>query len=258
MKQRFTLLLTTFFVNIFVSTSLLAYDVESNGIYYNIVRKAKIAEVTSGETKYSGDVEIPSTIVFEGETISVVKVGAFAFYDSPSLTSVTLPCSIISIENQAFSSCPSLSAINIPNSVESIGEAAFYSCSSLTSIVIPNSVKRIARLTFEDCTALLSITIPNSVESIGESAFWNCKSLSEVYINDIGAWCKIEFGENGANPLNYAKGLFLDNHLVTDLVVPNTVKTIRENAFSGYTTLTSVKLPNTVTSIDAYAFGDCI
>lgn len=238
-------------------TSLFAYDVEKDGIYYNIVRKAKIAEITSGEKKYSGEIKIPSTVNIDNEMITVSKIGAEAFNGCSSLTSVVIPTTITTIGFQAFHNCTSLSSISIPNSVESIGEAAFCNCSSLTSIIIPNSVKNIARWVFYDCTALLSVTIPNSVRNIDESAFWNCKSLSEVYINDIGAWCEIEFGENGANPLNYAKGLFCENQLITDLVVPNTVKTIGKSAFCGYESLTSVTLPNSVTCIEENAFLGC-
>ena len=211
MKKRFTLLLIFLFVNIFLSTSLFAYDVEKDGIYYNVVRKAKIAEVTNGEKKYSGEIKIPSTIIINDEEMTVSKIGAGAFDGCSSLTSVVIPATVTIIDNRAFMSCTSLSSIAIPNSVESIGEAAFYGCSSLSSIVIPNSVKNIARLTFEDCTSLISVTIPKSVNSIGESAFWHCRSLSKVFINDIGAWCEIKFGENGGNPLDYAKGLFLNN-----------------------------------------------
>ena len=257
MKKRFTLLLIFLFVNIFLSTSLFAYDVEKDGIYYNVVRKAKIAEVTNGEKKYSGEIKIPSTIIINDEEMTVSKIGAGAFDGCSSLTSVVIPATVTIIDNRAFMSCTSLSSIAIPNSVESIGEAAFYGCSSLSSIVIPNSVKNIARLTFEDCTSLISVTIPKSVNSIGESAFWHCRSLSKVFINDIGAWCEIKFGENGGNPLDYAKGLFLNNQLITDLVVPNTVKTISERAFIGYESLTSVTLPNSVTCIDNYAFLGC-
>ena len=97
-----------------------------------------------------------------------------------SLTSITVPNSVTSIEPATFEECRSLTSITIPNSVISIGYRAFSQCSSLTSITVPNSVKSIGDFAFYDCYSLTSITIPNSVTSIGEGAFLNCRSLTSI------------------------------------------------------------------------------
>ena len=76
--------------------------------------------------------------------------------------------------------------------------------------------------------------------SIGYEAFYHCTSLTGVYITDIAAWCNIEFGGFYANPLYYAKNLYLNDTLVTDLVIPSTVTSIGESAFYYCTSLTSV------------------
>ena len=94
-----------------------AYDVYIDGIFYNLVPKAKVAEVTSGDLKYKGDVDIPSSFEKGGIMYSVTSIGYKAFYTCGGMTSVT-----------------------IPNSVTSIGGSAFWGCSGLTSVTIPNSV----------------------------------------------------------------------------------------------------------------------
>ena len=137
MKNLFVFLFSLILSVVF-STSASAYDVKIDGIYYNLISKAKIAEVTSGEDKYSGEVVIPSSITSEGQEYSVTTIGASAFKECGGLTSITIPNSVTSIGESAFRSCSSLTSVDIPNSVTSIGESAFRSCSGLTSVTIPS------------------------------------------------------------------------------------------------------------------------
>ncbi len=141
-------------------------------------------------------------------------------------------------------------------SVTSIGDYAFYYSTGLTSITIPNSVTSIGNSAFW-CCGLTSITIPNSVTSIGWEAFDVCTKLKEVHINDLAAWCNIDFGSSYANPLSYAHNLYLNNELITELVIPSSVAKIKKNTFSGCSSLTGVTIPNSVTSIGEWAFYDC-
>ena len=157
--------MTTLILSVFFSISSSAYDVEVDGIYYNLIPKAKIAEVTKGDKEYSGDITIPSSINVNDAEYPVSSIGKSAFSSCSSLTSVTIPNSVTSIGDGAFSDC-SLTSITIPNSVTSIGESAFYYCSGLTSVTIPNSVTYIEYHAFAGCRSLTSVTIPNSVTSI--------------------------------------------------------------------------------------------
>lgn len=211
-----------------------AEAVEIDGIYYNLVSKAKTAEVTSNPNKYSGEVVIPETVEFEGATYRVTSIGDPAFGNCTGLTSITIPNSVTSIGEYSFINCSGLNSIAIPNSVTTVGTEAFYNCSSLTSVIIPNSVTR-----------------------IWDDAFERCYNLNSVHITDLEAWCKIGFTNFSANPLSYAHHLFLNDEEIYDLIIPNSVTTIGKYAFDGCSGLTSVTIPNCVTSIGEYAFEGC-
>ena len=123
-------------------------------------------------------------------------------------------------------------------------------------VAIPYSVKSIGDYAFRDCIGLTSIIIPNSVTSIGYNAFYQCSGLNAVYISDLKAWCEISF-VNSSNPLIYAHNLYLNLELITDLVIPNDIKSISAHTFSGCSSLTSITIPNSVTSIGYLAFSGC-
>ena len=134
---------------------------------------------------------------------------------------------------------------------------AFYGCGGLTGVTIGNGVRSIGELAFFNCSGLTSVTIPASVTSIRDRAFSGCSRLTGVHITDLAAWCGISFSSSFANPLYYANNLYLNGSLVTDLMIPDGVKSIRDDAFSGCSGLTSVTIPDSVTSIGYQAFYGC-
>ena len=167
-------------------------------------------------------------------------------------------------------------AVNIPNRITYLGQTytvvgiaphAFEDCSGLTSVVIPNSVTTIGQSAFQGCSGLTSVTIPNSVNTIYNNAFSGCSGLSSVYINSSDAWLGISFGNMTANPLYYAHRLYMYITLGSGLddfkfelmnfTIPESVTTIGNYVFSGYSGLLSLTIPSSVTSIGEYAFYGC-
>ena len=222
------------FLTVLLPMVALADAVEIDGIYYNLVSKAKQAEVTSNPNKYSGSVDIPTSVTFEGIDYNVTSIGKNAFY-----------------------TCNSLASISIPNSVTSIEYGAFKYCSELTSISIPNSLTTIGDYAFEQCTSLTSINIPNSVTSIGYYAFYQCKSLSTIEITDIASWCSIKFSDISSNPVACGGSLYLNGEEIKELIIPNGVTTIGDYAFTRCTSMISVTIPGSVTSIGNSSFSSC-
>ena len=137
-------------------------------------------------------------------------IGGWAFAYCESLTSVTIPDSVTTIEGCAFAGCESLkefkgkfaadngrclikdntiiayaeasgTTYTIPNSVTTIRDDAFYDCNSITSVTIPDSVTTIGVHAFYRCESLTSVTIGNSVTKIGWGAFEDCTSLATIY-----------------------------------------------------------------------------
>ncbi|MBO7264440.1 MAG: leucine-rich repeat protein [Alistipes sp.] len=187
----------------------------------------------------------------------LTMIGYKLFSGCSSLTSVTIPDSVTTIESSAFSGCSSLVNVTIPDGVTSIGGSAFYNCSNLKSVAIPDSVTTIGGSVFSGCSSLESVTIGNGVTTIGMFAFLGCGSLTSVYISDIAAWCNISFSSSDSNPLYNGCNLYLNNELVTDLIIPNSVTTIGDYAFVWYSSLTSVTIGDSVTTIGNYAFDWC-
>ena len=235
------------------------------------------SSVTSiGSSVFSGcsgltSVTIPSSVTSIGSSAfydcrgltsitipdSVTSIGSFSFSGCRGLTSITIPNSVTSIGSYAFEYCSGLISITIPDSVTTIGDSAFRGCSGLTIITIPDSVTFIGDSAFSNCGGLTSITIPSSVTSIGNSAFSGCSGMKGVYIADLGKWCKISFRNNTANPLSFAHNLYLNNELITDLVIPSSVTSIGSYTFYGCSGLTNVTIPSSVTSIGNSAFKNC-
>ncbi len=221
-----------------------AYDIEVDGIYYNITSAANLrVEVTSGDKEYSGDIVIPSTITYKSRVFTVGSIGENAFYYCIDLTSVTIPNSVTSIGQKAFSYCVSLRSIEIPNSVTGIGGGAFEECWGLTSLTIPNSITDIRDSAFKGCYRLTSIEIPNSVTGIGGGAFKDCTGLTSLTIpNSITSIGNYTF--SGCSSL-------------TSINIPSSVTSIGKYAFSGCSGLTSIEIPNSMSSIASCMFKNC-
>jgi len=258
------------------SIHALAYDIaveyeDGVTIYYSYINggtELGVAGVKVTDLNKT-NIVIPSQVIYMNRARNVTKIcsDAFSYFsvvrDGPmgwgaylAPLSVTIPNTVKIIGDSAFEGSM-LFSINIPNSVTSIGAFAFARCTGLTSLTIPNSVTSIGAHAFYGCTGLTSLTILNSVTSIGAYAFQDCTGLTSVHISDLVAWCNISFLGYESNPLYYAHHLYLNGTEITSLTIPNSVTSIGSRAFAGCTGLTSLTIPNSVTSIGVYAFEGC-
>ena len=223
--------------------------VEIDGVYYNLIGKAKSAEVTQNPNmdektgRYSGDITLPSKVTYENVEYDVSAIGDYAFKGSYKLTSINIPNSINTIGKEAFQGCSGLTSLVLPNSITSIGIWAFESCTGLTSLILSNSITSINGNMFRNCSGLKTITIPSGVTNIDGYAFMNCTSLTSITIPNsvatIGISCFY-----GCSDLN---SIVLSNNLIS----------IGMYAFNNCTSLTSITIPNSLTDIKGEAFNGC-
>ena len=172
-------------------------------------------------------------------TIGSGAIGNSAFSGCSGLTSVTIGSGVTSIGSNTFSGCSALTSMIIPNSVTSIGESAFSGCSGLTSVTIGSGVISIGSNAFSGCDSLTSVTIGNSVTSIGDRAFFGCTNIASVI------W----------NAKNCSGYIFGDQ--VESFAFGDSVEVIPASLCSGMNKLSSISIPNSVTSIGNSAFSGC-
>ncbi len=158
-----------------------------DGFMYQITGENTVSLSFSGPTgnNYSGHITIPSTISVQGKTYNVTRIGHNAFYNCTSLKSVTIPSSIIAIDDFAFEGA-SIENITIGEGVRVIGNFAFRNASNLRSVVLPTSLLSMGESVFEGCSNLLDvICLGKSPSSIPESTFSsNTTSKGKLWVPD--------------------------------------------------------------------------
>ena len=264
-----------------------AYDVQIDGIYYNLNSSSKTAEVTyqgpdpweDNKSAYIGAVEIPEKVTYEGVDFNVTTIGDYAFQRCSGLTSVAIPTSVVSIGVSAFNLCTSLTSVHISD-LEAWCKVAFMDSYSnplryahhlflngeeIKELVIPNTVTSIGDWAFYCCNGLYSVTIPNSVTSIGIYAFSYCEGLSSVSIpNSVTNIREWTFAYSGIKSITIPNsvtsiegGAFYRCRDLTYVTIPNSVTTIGGDAFAFCSGLTSITLGSAVRNIEQRAFAYC-
>ena len=252
------------------------------------------------DVRLPADVTVISHYAFTGSSIKrfdmgdgLQTIGMYAFYRS-SLEFLAMGKSLQRVGHNAFSGCYSLKRVDIVDTMHwlslefdghfsnpvggsSNGEtnARLY-CQGepVMTMVIPDTVTTIKNYTFcgGGCPALV---IPPSVKKIGTKAFYYNSSIEDVYIDDLAAWCQIEFSDDYSSP---RARLHIKGEVAGDMVIPESVTAIPDFAFYGCrglrrvtassvrsvgsnafcsSSVTSFVSTASLRSIDKYAFSGC-
>lgn len=190
----------------------------------------------------------------------ITSIGSSAFSGCSYLTEVKIPDSVTRLESYLFSSCVRLTSVSIPNTIEYVDAYAFDGCSALpynayenayylgneenpylvlikakntniTSCEINDGSRILLQYSFKDCSLLNEISIPRNVIYINEDSFVGCVSLSAINVEEENTiYTSID-------------GLLVDKNKTKIIDIPQTI--------------TKISIPDSFTSIEAYAFSEC-
>lgn len=225
------------------------YVIYSNG-------EASIIGTTASSTTLSGVLNIPASVMHNGNGYPVTAIGfdlynpsEKVFFDYKLLTDVTFPNSLKKIGAYSFAGCTGLTSLNLPNSLKKIGDRAFSSCTEIAgALTIPSSVNEIGANAFSNCKGLTSVNILGPVDFTAASPsdaggqFTGCINLESISLAEGTTQIPIYF-LNGCSKL-------------TSIHFPSTITSIGISAFSS-SGLTSISLPEGLTEIGNYAFYRC-
>lgn len=177
---------------------------------------------------------------------------------------IVIPDSVTKIGAMAFEECYFLRSVQLPEGLTEISDHAFAFCFELEKIDLPEQLTHIGEWAFIDCKLFTEITFPKSLRYCGNGAFHGCEDIKAVHISDLDAYLGIRFehkmwesnGRPGSNPLYYAKDLYLNGELVTEVTVPAYVVMISDYAFANCRSLTSIEAKG-VFLIGDYSFYGC-
>ncbi|MBR5725158.1 MAG: leucine-rich repeat protein [Muribaculaceae bacterium] len=181
MKNCYLLKLFVLTLCLWCAMSASAYDFAAGGFYYNIKGSNQV-EVTyenSDYASYSGVVNIPSQVTYNGTTYTVSSIGYQAFTLS-TITQVTIPNTVTRIGSNAFRICKSLEKVTMTDAVTQILSQAFEGCRKLKEINLSENLENLPFSCFSWCDSLKSITLPHSLKTIGSGAFKESHNLKAI------------------------------------------------------------------------------
>lgn len=262
---------------------------EVDGIWYTITSDQTVRLVPEPSASgsgtsfiirnvYEGDIVIPETVAYNGVEYTVTEVENGTFKDSPKLTSVSVPATVIDLGETPFSACGKLNAITVaadnpaytivddvlydkavttllgcpgmkngaivvPATVTTIARSAFHGCAHITSVDIPQTVNEVGRRAFCGCKQLTSISLPEGVTFIGDSTFYNCTAITSISLPST-------LTSIGANA-------FYHCNLVKSLVLPDAVESIGDRAFNLCYGMTTITMPANLKRLGFRAFDNC-
>ena len=201
---------------------------------------------------YSGTINIPETIIYDGNEYTVRKVGSYAFNCQNELQSIYIPRTVTEVEPHAAIKAEKLNRVNVADESElvNIGEEAFKWCTGLKRFTFDGTslkMNSIDKAAFRECTVLERFTWMGNttVKTIGHSAFYDCSALEKVLWNGKSELKTIQ---------DYA---FFKCISLNNFEMPNTTLSVGNSSFRYNASLTNIHLSNSLNYIDEYAYGEC-
>ena len=292
---------------------VIVYDenvVYVGGIYYIIDKQKSEATVTSiygGKNTsldaeqvaqcYSGTINIPENVIYEGYKYTVTKVGSYAFNCQNELQSIYIPRTVKAVEPYAAIKAEKLNRVNVADEsqLENIGEQAFKMCIGLKRFVFDGTslklntignaafngctalekvqwngkseLKTIKDYAFFKCTSLNNFNMPNSTLSVGNSAFRYNEGLTDINLStSLNYIDEYAFGECGFSHItlpeslaNIQAGAFINNEHLQEITLPECLQGLGSAAFENNSALESVTFHTALETmtIGNNAFNQC-
>ena len=275
MKQRIYL----FLMLVITALTASARDFEYEGIIYTVLdEEAKTVETKRGQgvqpgNIVTGELVLPSNPK-QGETeYTLVNIGDSGFRNCNYLKSISLPNTVILIGSAAFKDCTALSSIQLPDSLTLIGSFAFYGCTGLSSIQLPEALTSIDVYAFYGCEGLNEMTYNAKDCKLGNSSLIGVNPTKLILGENVEVihsykltvpffeFTKLETVEYNSIDIKYGSEISSASPLlppsVKQINFGPKVRTMPVNAFKECINITSIELPESLTSIPRYAFYRC-
>ena len=223
-------------------TALPGFSFDVNGISYDIIDDNSVSVRSKSSGKYSGDIVLPSSVEYSGNTYTVTEIGFRAFNDCTNLNSVEIPNSVTKIAQGAFYKSY-ITSLKVPSSVTEIGSEAFSGCIKLKDVELDTPFADYSSYVFNNCSAI-------------ENLYLNCKDFNgtRAYLNNLKSLKTLKCGE----ATNVIPDKICDGASnLTTVEFSNVLEKIGEYAFRGCTSLKDIKLPDSLKEIGHGAFGGC-
>ena len=230
------------------------YDFCVDGLYYQYttdkwgdVTKDKVRLCSIGDPSvYSGVIEIPESVEYDGITSIVVDAG-YDTFKGCVLEKVVFPSTISYISGFYEAS---VKEVVIPEGAEYIGQSAFQGCKNLKTLHLPKSIKKIESNAFADCD-IEEINFEN-IEYIGGGAFSGSNLKNADLSNLKGAYVELGVLEEGLLPTD----VFAQCGKLENVILSEAITVIDGWAFRECENLTKVEMPSVI-DIWGMAFYQC-